>query len=485
MWKGFIQVLEKIFHLKENGTNVRTEVIAGLTTFFAMAYIIFVNPNYLSAAGMEYTAVLVATCVSAGIGCFLTAFLANVPFAQAPGMGLNAFFTYTVCFGMGYTWQQGLTIVLLSGVLFLIITVSPLRAKIISSIPAPLKSAISAGIGLFIAFVGLLNADIVKLIGDTVVDGVVVATDYSDMGAITTAGPLLALIGIVITGILMAWKVKGAMVIGIIATTIIGIPMGVTTMPETLTMSAASMTSTMFKFDFPGLVKVGLLPLATSVATFAMCDCFDTVGTLIGTAGNAGMLDKDGNLPRGDRALIADAMATCVGACLGTSTVTTFVESSTGISEGGRTGLTSVVVGVLFLLSIFLAPVAGIIPTQATAPALIIVGMLMIGNAAKIDWTDVEVALPCFLTIAMMPFAYSISDGIGFGFISYVLIKLFRGKAKEIPALMYVLSAMFVAMYVLTGLPAEPAAADDEPAAIVETVDQEADAQDEMPDIEE
>ena len=295
-------MLEKIFGLKKHGTNVRTELIAGLTTFFAMAYIIFVNPSYLSATGMEYTAVLVATCVSAAIGCFLTAFLANVPFAQAPGMGLNAFFTYTVCFGMGYTWQQGLTIVLLSGILFLIITVSPIRSKIISSIPAPLKSAISAGIGLFIAFIGLLNADVVKLIGDTVVDGVVVATDYSDMGAITTAGPLLALIGVVITGILMAWKVKGAMVIGIIATTIIGIPMGITKMPEEITMSHVSLLPTLFKFDFPGLVKVGLLPLATSVVTFAMCDCFDTVGTLIGTAGNAGMLDKDGNLPHGDRA---------------------------------------------------------------------------------------------------------------------------------------------------------------------------------------
>lgn len=476
-------MLEKIFGLKKHGTNVRTELIAGLTTFFAMAYIIFVNPNYLSATGMEYTAVLVATCVSAAIGSFLTAFLANVPFAQAPGMGLNAFFTYTVCFGMGYTWQQGLTIVLLSGILFLIVTVSPARSKIISSIPAPLKSAISAGIGLFIAFIGLLNADIVKLIGDTVVDGVVVATDYSDMGAITSAGPLLALIGVVVTGILMAWKVKGAMVIGIIVTTIIGIPMGITKMPEEITMSNVTLLPTLFKFDFPGLMKVGLLPLATSVVTFAMCDCFDTVGTLIGTAGNAGMLDKDGNLPRGDRALIADAMATCVGACLGTSTVTTFVESSTGISEGGRTGLTSVVVGILFLLSIFLAPVAGIIPTQATAPALIIVGMLMIGNAAKIDWLDVEVALPCFLTIAIMPFAYSISDGIGFGVISYVLIKMFRGKFKEIPALMYILSVLFIAMYVLTGLP-EPTAAVDEPASVVEDVGDAADAGDTMPDVE-
>ena len=441
--------MERFFKLKEHGTTVKTEIIAGLTTFFAMAYIIFVNPSYLSQAGMDYTSVLVATCVSAAIGCFLTAFLANVPFAQAPGMGLNAFFTFSVCFGMGYTWQQALTIVFISGILFLIIAVSPVRSKIISSIPAPLKAAISAGIGLFICFIGLLNADIVKLTGDTIVDGVVVGTDYSDLGAILTSGPALALIGVLITGVLMAWKVKGAMFLGIIATTLIGIPMGLTHAPASLTENAITLAPTLFKFDFGGLFSHGVLPVVTAIVTFAMCDCFDTVGTLIGTASNAGMLDKDGNLPHGDKALIADACATVVGACLGTSTVTTFVESSTGISEGGRTGLTSVVVGILFLLSVVFAPIAGIIPTQATAPALIIVGMLMIGNVAKIDWSDIEVALPCFLTIIMMPFAYSISDGIGFGFISYCVLKIFRGKFKEVPVLMYVLSALFILMYAL------------------------------------
>lgn len=441
--------MERFFKLKEHGTTVKTEIIAGLTTFFAMAYIIFVNPSYLSQAGMDYTSVLVATCVSAAIGCFLTAFLANVPFAQAPGMGLNAFFTFSVCFGMGYTWQQALTIVFISGILFLIIAVSPVRSKIISSIPAPLKAAISAGIGLFICFIGLLNADIVKLTGDTIVDGVVVGTDYSDLGAILTSGPALALIGVLITGVLMAWKVKGAMFIGIIATTLIGIPMGLTHAPASLTENAITLAPTLFKFDFGGLFSHGVLPVVTAIVTFAMCDCFDTVGTLIGTASNAGMLDKDGNLPHGDKALVADACATVVGACLGTSTVTTFVESSTGISEGGRTGLTSVVVGILFLLSVVFAPIAGIIPTQATAPALIIVGMLMIGNVAKIDWSDIEIALPCFLTIIMMPFAYSISDGIGFGFISYCVLKIFRGKFKEVPVLMYVLSALFILMYAL------------------------------------
>ncbi|MBR6747366.1 MAG: NCS2 family permease, partial [Clostridia bacterium] len=348
--------MEKFFKLRENNTNVKTEVVAGVTTFFAMAYIIFVQPTYLSAAGMDANAVMLATCISSALGCFLTALLANAPFAQAPGMGLNAFFTYTVCFGMGYSWQQALTIVLLSGVLFLIIAVSPIRSKIIESIPAFMKSAIGAGIGLFIAFIGLLNADVVKLIGDTVVDGVVVATDYSALGNILNPGTLLTLIGLLITGVLMAWKVKGAIFIGIIATTIIGIPMGITVIPENFTMSA-SLAPTFFKFDFSGLFSFGVLPLITAIISFAIVDCFDTIGTLIGTATNAGMVDENGNLPGGDRALIADAIATCAGACMGTSTVTTFVESSTGISEGGRTGLTSVTVGVLFLLACVLAPI--------------------------------------------------------------------------------------------------------------------------------
>lgn len=443
--------MEKLFKLKEHGTNVRTELIGGLTTFFAMAYIIFVNPNYLSATGMNFHAVMIATCLSAALGCFLTAFLANVPFAQAPGMGLNAFFTYTLCFQMGYTWQQGLAVVFISGILFLIVTISPLRSKVIDSIPSFLKSAISAGIGLFIAFIGLLNADIVKLSGDVIVDGAVVATDYSLLGNITSGAPLLALIGLIITGILIAYKVRGAMVIGIIITTIIGIPFGLTSYTP-MDFSFGVISETFMKMDFHGLFSLGLLPLITAIISFALVDMFDTVGTLIGTAGNAGMLDEHGRLPGGDRALIADAIATVTGACLGTSTVTTYVESSTGIQEGARTGLAAAFTGVLFLLATFLAPVAGIIPSAATAPALIIVGVYMLQGAAKIDWSDFEVALPCFLTIAMMPFAYSISDGIGFGFISFTLIKVFRGKAKEVPVLIYILAILFIAKYVLSFL---------------------------------
>lgn len=433
--------MEKLFKLRENGTTVGKEVAGGITTFFAMAYIIFVNPNFLSQAGMDFNAVMLATCTSAAIGTALTAFLANVPFAQAPGMGLNAFFTFTVCFGMGYTWQQALAIVFISGLLFLIITVSPLRKQVINAIPAPLKSAISAGIGLFIALVGLLNA------------GIVVANDnLLDLGKITSGAPLLALIGLLVTGILMACGVKAAMLIGILITTVIGIPMGLTVMPEEITLSSFSLAPTFMKMDFAGLLSMGVLPLITAIITFSICDMFDTVGTLIGTAGNAGMLDENGELPHGDRALIADALATCVGACMGTSTVTTFVESSTGISEGARTGLSSLVVSVCFLASCVLAPVAGIIPSAATAPALIIVGILMLKAAARIDWGDFEVAMPCFLTIAMMPFGYSITDGIGFGFISWVVIKVFRGKFKEVPVLMYILSLLFVAMYILSNL---------------------------------
>ena len=437
-------MLEKLFKLKAHNTTVKTEIVAGITTFFAMAYIIFVNPGFLSEAGMDFNAVMMATCLAAALGTILTAFLANVPFAQAPGMGLNAFFTYTVCFGMGYTWQNALAIVLLSGMIFFFISISPLRSKIIEAIPASLKSAISAGIGLFIALIGMLNVGLVTA-----------NNNLLDLGNITAGPALVALIGLVITAILMAYKVKGALFLGIIITTIVGIPFGVTTFPESITFSGfstlAPVFGKVFTEGFNGLLGHGVLALLTAIITFAICDCFDTVGTLIGTAKAAKMLDEDGNLPTGDKALIADAVATMAGAVLGTSTVTTFVESSTGISEGGRTGLTSLTVGILFVLAaFFFGPIAGIIPSAATAPALIIVGVLMLGNAADIDWKDIEVAVPCFLTIAIMPFAYAISDGIGFGFISYTLIKLARGKAKEVPVFLYVISLLFIAQYVLT-----------------------------------
>ena len=385
--------MDKFFKISERGSSVRAEIVGGVTTFFAMAYIIFVNPSLLSQTGMNSNGVMLATCISAAVGCLLTALLANAPFAQAPGMGLNAFFTFTVCFNMGYTWQEALAIVLLSGILFLVVSVSPLRSKIISSIPGFLKSAISAGIGLFIAFIGLLN---VKLVGfGAGVPALQFLVDDGTGNMVANTAGILTIIGLLITAILMAYKVKGSIVIGIIITTIIGFPMGETHLPSAITMSVfKDLGEVAFKLDIPGVMAKGILPLVTAVISFALVDCFDTVGTLIGTAKNAGMTDKNGNLPGGDRALIADAIATCCGACLGTSTVTTFVESSTGISEGARTGLSSIVVGVLFLLACLLAPVAGIIPSAATAPALIIVGVLMIKGATDVNWGDFEEACP-------------------------------------------------------------------------------------------
>ena len=440
--KGMKPVFEKIFQLSKHKTNVKTEVMAGITTFMTMAYILAVNPSILSAAGMDSTAVLLATAIASFIGTACMGLMANLPFALSAGMGLNAFFTYTICFGMGYTWQVALLAVFVEGLIFIVLSLTNVREAIFNAIPLTLKRGVSVGIGLFICLIGLLNAGIVTA-----------GNNLLDLSNITTGAPLLALIGLLLTGVLMAWKVKGALFIGIILTTLIGIPMGQTNVSNiSISFEGISMAPTFFKLSFSGLFAMGVLPLLTAVITFAMCDCFDTVGTLLGTAGASGMLDKDGNLPGGDRALIADAAATCVGALLGTSTVTTFVESSTGISEGARTGLSSVVTGLLFLLACVLAPIAGIIPSAATAPALIIVGMFMIGNVAKIDWKDPEVALPCFLTIAMMPFAYSISDGIGFGFISYTLIKMARGKFKEVPVLLYILSALFVVMYILAAL---------------------------------
>ncbi len=433
--------MEKLFGLKAHNTTLATEIRGGVITFFAMAYIIFVNPMYLSQTGMDYAAVTVATCVSAAIGSFLTAFIANVPFAQAPGMGLNTYFTYTICLGMGYTWQQGLAIVFISGLVFLAVTISPLRDQIIGSIPAFLKSAISAGIGLFITMIGMFNA---KLI--------VGYETYTDLGAITSGPALLCIIGLLITGVLLAYKVKGAIIIGIVASTIIGIPMGVTVIPESFAISQVTLAPTFFKLSFGGLASHGILPLVTAIVTFAMVDCFDTVGTLIGTATNAGMVDEKGNMPEGTRALIADAIATCCGALMGTSTVTTFVESSTGIEDGARTGLSSVVVGILFLVACFLAPVASIVPSAATAPALIIVGVFMIKGVLNIEWNNMEQAIPAFLTLAVMPFGYSIADGIAFGLISFTVIKLARGKAKEVPALVYVLSLLFILAFVLPTL---------------------------------
>jgi len=442
-----------MFKLRERGTNVRTEIIGGITTFFAMAYIIFVNPQYLSMTGMDQVAVMVATCVAAGVGTLLTAFIANIPLAQAPGMGLNAFFTFTLCFGMGYTWQQALTLVFISGILFLIITLTPLRKKLINDIPAALKSAIGVGIGLFIAFVGLINGGIVTAFG---ADPPFAA--YTALGDVSSPGVVLTLIGIIITVVLLAAKVKGAIFFGIIITTVISfIPwfnntgfQALVSGEQAVSMEAiGNVSQTAFAFDFAGVMAMGILPLITAVLSLVIVDMFDTLGTYVGVTENTDLLVKD---EKRDRVLIADAAATVTGACIGTSTVTTYVESITGIEAGARTGLASVVTGVLLILCVLISPFVGIIPSAATAPALIVVGVMMMKSVTNIKWSDIEIAVPAFLTIAMMPFSYSITNGIAFGFISYVIIKVLRGKPREVPALMYILAIIFVVMFVFQHL---------------------------------
>ena len=432
--------LDRYFKLTENKTDVKTEVIAGITTFITMAYILFVNPDMLSVTGMDYNSVFLATCISAAIGTFLMGFYAKIPFAQAPGMGLNAFFTYAVVLNLGYTWEQALGIVFISGLLFIFLTVTGFRTAIINAIPSYLKNAIGGGIGLFITLIGLKNA------------GLVVADEATlvALGNIQNPGVLLSVIGLIITAILMLRNVKGAILLGIIITMLIGIPMGVTNTSIAMDFSF-DITPTLFKMDLLGLFKssgLGLVGAIASVATvvisFALVDMFDTLGTLIGTATKANMLDEDGNLPNIDKALMSDAIATVAGALLGTSTVTTFVESTAGIAEGGKTGLTAVTTGILFVLSIFLAPFALMVPAQATAPALIIVGVLMIGAVTKINFDDFSEAMPAFFTITLMPFTYSISNGIAVGLIMHVLAKVATGKAKEVHPMVYFLVFIFI-----------------------------------------
>lgn len=435
-----MNLCNRVFHLDEHGTTIRRELIGALTSFFAIAYIIFVTPDYLSKTGMDYTAVLIASCVAAAAGCFLSAIF-GFPFILTPGVGLNAFFTYTLCLTMGYTWQQGLAVVFISGLLYLLISITPLRGMMISCIPPSMKNAISAGLGLFISLIGLFNS------------GLVVAENGGMMlGPVTAPNVFLAVIGMLITGVLMSWKVKGAMLIGIIATTLIGIPMGVTQIPEHITLSGISMTPVLLQIDFGGILSLGILPLISAVVTFTMCLCFDTLGDIICIAGAGNMLEEDGSIGKNSRVMVLNAVGTCCSCILGGPALIPPVEGSTGIAEGARTGLHSMAVGILFLLSILIAPIAGLIPSAATAPSLILIGMLMIGNAANIYWHNLEIALPCFLTMIMIPFTYSVADGIGVGFISYVGIHLITGRWKKVPPITYILAGMFVIMYLLSAL---------------------------------
>ncbi len=432
--------MKQFFKLEENKTNVKTEVLAGITTFMTMAYILVVNPVILSSTGMDFGGIFTATALAALIATLMMALYANYPFALAPGMGLNAFFAFTVVLGpMGKSWEFALTAVLIEGIIFILLSFIKVREAIFESIPLNLKNAVSVGIGLFIAFIGLSGAGIVKA-----GDGTIVA-----LGELTSGAPLLAIIGIIITGFLLAKNVKGALLIGIIATTIIGIPMGVTILPDnfnTIVSMPPSLKNVAFKFV--GFDQIFTFEMLVVVFTFLFVDIFDTVGTLAGVATKANMLDKEGKLPRVGAALMADAVGTVVGACLGTSTVTTYVESASGVAEGGRTGLTSLTTAAMFGVALFFAPLFTLVPSAATAPALVIVGLFMMSPITKIDFSDYTEAIPAFLTIVMMPFAYSIAEGIVFGMVSYVILKAITGKSKEVSLVMWLLSALFVLRFI-------------------------------------
>lgn len=455
-----MNTLEKIFHLKENNTDFKTEVIAGITTFMTMAYILAVNPNILSEAGMDRGAIFTATALSAFIATCVMALLANYPFVLAPGMGLNAYFTYTVVMGMGFTWQEALAAVFVEGIIFIVLSLTSIREAIFNAIPMNLKHAVSVGIGLYIAFIGLQNAHVV-------VDSSTLVTLFSfknsvKAGTFSTEGitVLLALIGILITAILMVKEVKGNILWGILITWGLGIICQFTglytpsadagwfsLLPDFSNgISIPSLTPTLFAMDFS---KVFTSDFVVIMFAFLFVDLFDTLGTLIGVAAKAELLDENGKLPRIKGALLADAVGTTAGAVMGTSTVTTFVESAAGATEGGKTGLTAIVAAILFGLSLFLSPIFLAIPSFATTPALVLVGFLMMTSITKINFSDYTDAIPAFIAIIAMPFTYSISEGIAMGIISHVIIKVLGGKRKEVSPLMYVLAVLFILKYIV------------------------------------
>ncbi|NCD05911.1 MAG: NCS2 family permease [Spirochaetia bacterium] len=427
--------MDSFFKISERKSNVRTEIMAGVTTFLTMAYILAVNPGILSAAGMDFSRVFAATAIAGAFATLVMGLVANLPFALAPGMGLNAFLAFTVVLGMGKTWQFALSAVFVEGLIFILLTAFNVREAIVNSIPSNLKKAISVGIGLFIAFIGLQNAGII------VADG---ATLVHLNPAWTSGAPIVAMIGIVIIAFMMAKGVKGAMLYGILITTVVGIPFGVTAYAGGSYLPSAPY---FFPFEFTHMLSLDFVVVCF---TFLFVDMFDTVGTLIGCATKADMIQEDGSIPNCKEALFADAIGTTVGAILGTSTITTFVESSSGVVAGGRTGLTAVVVAILFAISLFLEPIFGSIPSAATSPALIIVGVLMITPVKEIDFEDVTEAVPAFLCILMMIVTYSISDGIMFGILSFTILKLVTGKTKEITAMTWVVAALFLGKILLT-----------------------------------
>ena len=424
--------MEKYFKLSENGTNIRTEVIAGITTFMTMAYILVVNPGILSEAGMDFGAVFTATALATIVATVLTGLYARLPFAQAPGMGLNAFFAYTIVISMKYSWRFALTAVFLEGVIFILLTVLNIREAIIDSIPNNIKKSISVGIGLFIAFIGLVNSNIIVQPQSGVIVG---------LGDITKGAGFLAVIGIIITGILLAKNIKGALLLGIVATTLIGIPMGITKLPQSFVSLPPSIEPIFLKFEWENIFTLDMFIV---LFTLLFMDMFDTVGTLVGVATKANLLDEKGRVPRAKEALLADAVGTTVGACLGTSTVSTYVESAAGVAEGGRTGLTALTTAFMFTIALILSPLFIAIPAPATAPALVLVGLFMISPIKEINFEDFTEAIPAFFTIIMMPLTYSISDGIVFGIVSYIFLKVFTGKAKEVTVATYIVGALFI-----------------------------------------
>ncbi|TCL07396.1 MULTISPECIES: NCS2 family permease [Sodalis] len=423
-------MLERIFKLKVHRTNVRTEILAGLTTFLAMAYILFVNPSILSATGMDKGSVFVATCLAAAIGSALMGFIANYPIALAPGMGLNAFFTYTVVLHMGHTWQVALGAVFLSALIFFALSIFKIREWIIRSIPLPLRSGIAAGIGLFLAIIALESSGIVVANPATLVG----------LGDLTKGGPLLAMLGFIIIVVLEARRVPGAVLIGILAITFISIAVGLSPWGGVLSMPP-SIAPTFLHLDIRGAFDVSMISV---VFAFLFVDVFDNSGTLIGVTKRAGLADEDGNIPKMGKALVADSAAALFGSLLGTSTTTSYIESAAGVSAGGRTGLTAIVVGILFLLSLFFAPLAGSVPAFATAPALLFIAVLMTSGLAEIDWRDITVAAPVTVTALTMPLTYSIANGIAFGFITWTVVKLLSGRYRDLNAALVILSLLFV-----------------------------------------
>ncbi len=430
-------ILEKTFKLKEHSTHLRTEMVAGITTFMTMAYILAVNPQILSETGMDRGAVFTATILASVTAMLIMALYANLPIALAPGMGLNAFFAYTVVIHMGYSWGMALTAVFIEGIIFIVLSFFKVREAIVNSIPLNLKHAISVGIGLYIALIGLENAGIIIGNPSTLVS----------LGELSDPSVLLALTGIILIGALLILKVRGALIIGIIIISLIGIPIGITQLPDQgIVVAPPTLKPVFFQLDFNKIFEPEMLIV---VFTFLFVDIFDTVGTLVGVCSKAGLLDSSGNVPRVKRALLADAVGTTCGAILGTSTTTSYIESAAGISAGGKTGLTTLFVALLFTAALFLSPVFLMIPASATAPALIIVGLFMISPVKNINLDDYSESIPVFLTVIMMPLAYSISEGIVFGIFSFVLLKVFSGRWKQVSLIMYILCVLFVLRHLL------------------------------------